>query len=696
MTHAPANFQNPNSDLACSQTAQNLKFEREDWVLFRTLDGLAQKAGVSRDLLPRLVLKELADNGLDAGAVVEVGELPGARGYFVDDDGPGIDGSHEQIARLFSIKRPLVSSKLLRMPTRGAVGNGLRVVAGAVLASDGALTVITRNRRIELRPERDGNTTVVKVEKAKRPVGTRIEISFGPALPCDGYVLNWARAACRMSGYGSGYSGKTSPWWYDATQFHELLDASGDRLVRELVAELDGCTGAKAGEIVAAAGLNRAICSSVTRNQAEKLLRVARAYAKPVNPKRLGAVGPDAFDGAYACVHGVGDNVPIDNIPFVVEAWASPNDDDDDTELSVFVNRTPTTGDIEAARREKKIIFFGCGLAYTVAETTKTAQFEIHLNVITPFMPITSDGKEPNLKPFLAEIEAAIGKVVRKAHRPNSKGESQKSIVLDNLDAVIAEVSGDGEYRFNARQLFYGLRPIVMDETGEELKINNFTGIITDYEEEDGEIEGMYREPRGSITHPHRNETITLGTLMVEKYERPKWTFNKLVYIEKEGVNEALKDNGWLERHDCAVMSSKGFSTRAARDLIDKLDEHDEPITVYAVTDADAYGTMIYQTLQEATKARGARKIQIVHLGLHPWEAVEMGLEVETVEVKKNKEGEEKRKAVADYVKAADESGEHARWPSMVLPSSCRRKKCSRRNWRSGSSPRCARPSPSG
>ena len=73
--------------------------------------------------------------------------------------------------------------------------------------------------------------------------------------------------------------------------------------------------------------------------------------------------------------------------------------------------------------------------------------------------------------------------MVRKAHRPNSReATSQKDVVLDNLDDVIADVSGDGEYRFNARQLFYGLRPIVMDETGEELKIGNFTAIITDYE----------------------------------------------------------------------------------------------------------------------------------------------------------------------------------------------------------------------
>jgi hypothetical protein len=58
---------------------------------------------------------------------------------------------------------------------------------------------------------------------------------------------------------------------------------------------------------------------------------------------------------------------------------------------------------------------------------------------------------------------------------------------------------------------------------------------------------------------------------------------------------------------------------------------------------------MIYQTFQEETRARGARKIKIVNLGLEPREAQEMGLGVEDVE-----EGR-KRKAVADYVREYDE-----------------------------------------
>ncbi len=118
-----------------------MKFQREDWSLFRTLEGLQQRAGVPKERLRRLVRKELTDNGLDTGAEVSVGELPGGS-YYIEDDGPGIEPG--EVASLFSIARPMVSTKLLRLPSRGALGNGLRVVAGAVLASNGSLTVVTR------------------------------------------------------------------------------------------------------------------------------------------------------------------------------------------------------------------------------------------------------------------------------------------------------------------------------------------------------------------------------------------------------------------------------------------------------------------------------------------------------------------------------------------------------------------------
>jgi hypothetical protein len=401
-------------------TSQNLKFEREDWSLFRTVEGLQQKAGVAKNKLRQLVLKELTDNALDGGGVhVRTGPLPDG-GYFVEDDGRGIDGTPEEIAPLFSVARPMVSTKLLRLPLRGALGNGLRVVAGAVLASEGSLIVITRGRRIALHPERDGTTTVARTEVVAFPKGTRIEISFGPELPDDKDALHWSRIACRLAQAGQVYTGKSSPWWYDVAQFHELLYASGARPVRDLIAQLDGCTGAKAGEIVSAAKLGRAICKDITRKQADRLLTVARESARRVTPERLGEVGPIFGDHAHARASGVawfGSAPPFAQIPFMVEAWAKEIPGER-TSLIACANRTPVTGDIHAAREGREIDAFGCGLAHIIAKAPKAKQFDIWINVTTPYMPITSDGKAPDLRPFLNEITAAWG---RRSRRPTGR-----------------------------------------------------------------------------------------------------------------------------------------------------------------------------------------------------------------------------------------------------------------------------------
>jgi hypothetical protein len=434
--------------------------------------------------------------------------------------------------------------------------------------------------------------------------------------------------------------------------------------VREVIAELDGCTGATAGEIVATAKLGRAICKDINRAQAKVLLEAARGHARPVTAERLGAIGADAFPrAAYAMATGsaeFGSVAPKAEIPYVVEAWTEKADGeaaDDDTHLTVCVNRTPITGEIHAARDKRDINAFGCGLSHTVAQVPIGAEFFIALNVITPYVPILSDGKEPNLEPFISAICTAAEKAVKKAHHPTAETRvSQKDVVVEHLDDAIADVSGNDEFRFNQRQLLYVLRPIVKGETGKALSTQNFNAIITDFENEFGEIPGMYREPRGSIYHPHIGETITLGTLMVEDYERPAWSYNKIVYIEKEGFSEALKAARWAERHDCMLMSSKGYTTRAARDLVDKLAKHNEPCTIFCVHDADGFGTMIYQTFQEETKARGARKIKIVNLGLEPWEARELGLEVEEVEEKN------RRKPVADYVRERDDGEDWEEW----------------------------------
>jgi hypothetical protein len=307
------------------------------------------------------------------------------------------------------------------------------------------------------------------------------------------------------------------------------------------------------------------ICAKATGGQATDLLLAARDIVRQVNPKRLGEIGREAFlDMAYAQGTGVvsfGTTSPQAEIPFVIEAWAQQlKDRNASATLLAAVNRTPVSGAISVSRDKRDIDFFGCGLEHTVAKASAGERFSLRFNITTPFMPITSDGKEPDFESFLDTLSTVVQKAVRRARNPSGVAKiSMKDIVLENLEDTIAKISGDGAYRFGERQILYVVRKIVQDEIGQTLTTGNFKGIITDYEAEHGDIPGMYRDPRGSIYHPHLDETTTLGTLMVENYERPSWRFNKLVYIEKEGFSEALKDAGWAACQDCALLSSKGF-----------------------------------------------------------------------------------------------------------------------------------------
>jgi hypothetical protein len=409
------------------------------------------------------------------------------------------------------------------------------------------------------------------------------------------------------------------------------------------------------------------MCDSMSREEATNLLLRARERAKPVRPDRLGAVGLiETLPSAYALVHGeltAGIEAPPAEIPYAVEAWVRANRQGDDrASVMVLVNRTPITGTVNAYKDKSTISLYGCNLSSVSITGTPKGACSIVVNITTPYCPMRTLGKEPDLAPFRDEIVRAIEKAMRRARRDmpadlKPEGVTTQKGVLEHIKEGIAKASGDGAFRFNLRQLFYVLRPRVVEHLGGELSYGNFEKIITDHEEENGPIPGMYRDPRGSLYHPHTRESIPLGTIAVERYKRPEWTFNRILYCEKEGLTEILKATNWPERWDCALVSSKGYASRAVRDLLDLLGDGDEPLTIFCVHDADAYGTMIFETLQEETRARGRRRVSIVNLGLEPWQAISMGPAVEPVE-----RAGTRRVPVADYVADRADGEEWCTW----------------------------------
>ena len=632
-----------------------VQFERESWKEFRTLDGLCRMAGVSRNRIAAVVAKELVDNALDESPIVDVGLLE-HNGFFVQDGGPGIDP--DVVAELFSIKRSQQSTKFLRLPTRGALGNGLRVVASAVLCTKGQLIVSSRNQVMKLTPQDDGSTSIEIIGNYEG-AGTRVEVWLGMDTGViDNQTLRYANIAIRCQ-HGTYYTGKTNGYWYTSRDLYELFNAATDEemTVRKLLAEFE-C----GDNPTISTGFKGRNAYETTLQEAKVLLQRLQEVSKPVKANRLGKCG-DVF-GEY-CVKVEGEfkleaNGEYVRIPYVVEAWAILRSDGRDT-LTVVVNRTPITGEVSAFHEKSDLRVSGCNISeegFCHCITIGKRHMDLFVSILTPYVPKTSEGKNPDLSFFKGAIIDAIKKAAKKAIKANPEKtsiKSQKEVVLENLGDAIKATSGDGKYRVALRQLYYAVRPIVKDEIAKELRYPNFETIINEYERDElgHDLPGIYRDPRGSIYHPHIHETLTLGGLMVERYQPPDWTFNKILFIEKEGFFQTLIDERWPERYDCALISSKGQGTRAAKDLLDSLENIKEDVTVYAIHDADAAGTMIYQSLQDETKARGARKVKIINLGLEPWEGLGMRLDVEPVVY-------EKVQPVARYV--YDEDPDWAKW----------------------------------
>lgn len=606
-------------------------FKREDWTLFQTREGLAQKAGTPPAELVSVMIKELVDNALDAGANAQL-EYD-QTGFTIIDDGQGIPGTDQDLKELFSINRPLSSSKIVRKPSRGALGNGLRVVAGAMWVYSARITVETKGRRLTFQAGEDGKARIIeRAELEQGQQGTRVTVISVPIEHTD--VIPGLNAI--ELNHGTTYSGKTSLYWYNTDSFHALLKSvpEGVTLHKFLSSNFDGCTGTTAGYITA--DYHGRDANTLSPAEADNVLQLGREYTKQVSDRRIGKIGQLPGQIAYSKSKGIytGQGVKGDTpeeLPYIVEVWAMP-----EHERNILaVNKTPVIGNWRFQYQEKEFTAWGCNMYFEIKKRFKgKPKPAIWVNVTTPHMKITTDGKEPDLEPIEIEIETGIRQVIKAAHREANKAKpakrSQREIITAEVDNAVFKISKGGAINYTLRQLFYNIRPAVLDELAKNLDYNYFCQVITDIEGERGEdLPNMLRDDRGIFLHPHDGQETPLGTAAIEKYSRPEYQFNKVLYIEKRGLFQILKEQQIPQRYDLALMSAAGYANRAARDLIDMLGESGEPIQFFCVHDADASGTMIYQTLTEATKARGARQVQIIDFGLHPAEALEMGLQVE-------------------------------------------------------------------
>ncbi|OPZ33079.1 MAG: DNA topoisomerase VI subunit A [Synergistetes bacterium ADurb.BinA166] len=242
--------------------------------------------------------------------------------------------------------------------------------------------------------------------------------------------------------------------------------------------------------------------------------------------------------------------------------------------------------------------------------------------------------------------------------------EPEKWTVREAVLAVIPEASEKasegGTVEFPQRNLFYVVRDLLQRYDVEwgrtkegRLEYPNFTSILREYEETRGGVPFMYQDPRGTFIEPHTGEAFPVGTREVDGYECPSWTFNAVLYVEKEGFNPKLQQVKLAERYDLAILSGKGFSTRAGKRLLAKLAA--EGCKLAVVHDCDLAGYEIARTLQ--AEARGCKALEVVDLGLTWEDAQGQGLQSEEYTLAKRPP-----EAFVQRARQGDVSEEAFRW----------------------------------
>jgi Topoisomerase 6 subunit A/Spo11, Toprim domain len=216
---------------------------------------------------------------------------------------------------------------------------------------------------------------------------------------------------------------------------------------------------------------------------------------------------------------------------------------------------------------------------------------------------------------------------------------TQKEAAWEIMEEAYMAASGNGRLPALARQIYYQARPKIMAMTDDkELAYGYFSQtLLPDYIEEYGVDWDVVYDARGHFEEPHTNQRIGCGTIEVGNYlhatKEPQIVpaefsnanvevigadggIGAVLFCEKEGFNPLFKTVNLANRFDLMIISTKGVSVTAARQLIDNICG-DNDLPLFVLHDFDVAGFLILGTLQRDTRRyQFSSDIEVIDLGL--------------------------------------------------------------------------------
>jgi DNA topoisomerase VI subunit B len=421
--------------------------------------------------------------------------------------------------------------------------------------------------------------------------------------------------------------------WYDSESFNRLIaayiaddeDHGRDRMVREFISEFRGFTRSDMQKTVLdevdAARISLRDFAKQPR-RVDDLLACLQYQTKPVAAKDFGQLGREHFQLRFAALGTVMSTfnykralLDLDDVPYVIEVafGYAPNAIAGRYQI-VGVNWSPSM--INPYRR----LGDGEGLEDLLYDQRVRADERIvlALHIASPRIAYTDKAKSALLLPdkVASAFSNAVRSVtkrwakIRKAEERNAAREDRRLALLTNerkekVNAVAFElmpeayraVSGPKNLWANPRQMMYNARPEILHRTGKD-KFDDayFTQqLLPNFINANPKLTAKWKiayDDRGHFADPHTGLMIGLGTVAVRAYVEklrnleikqaaiasayvktygPHGSYGAVLYIEKEGFLNLLDEVKLAQRFDLAIMSCKGLSVTAARELADEV-----------------------------------------------------------------------------------------------------------------------------
>ncbi len=414
-----------------------------------------------------------------------------------------------------------------------------------------------------------------------------------------------------------------------------------------------------------------------------KLLAAMRERARPIKPKDLGIIGEDHLRARFETIGAALESfnyrkveVEHDGLPYLIEfAFGYCPKSKNGRRIITGINWSASVG----GNPFRNLSTAGESLDSILTEQRAGGNEPIVmvLHLVCPRVEHLDRGKTCIAIP--GRIAATIVDLVRSGTKrwcDQRKAEERHERTKANRDdrlihfkvhkATIKDVayevmrraymaaSTNGTLPANARQIYYAARGEILERTGKDNLDSQYfcQTLLVDYVRETGVDWDIIWDDRGHFTEPHTKHMFGLGTLNVRKYlakigapcfirpsfggggvdtRGPDGRFGAVLFIEKEGFMPLFERVHLAERHDIAIMSTKGMSVTAARILVDKMCGRYK-IPVYVLHDFDVSGFSIFGTLRGNTdRYTFNNAIKVVDLGLRLTDVEALGLQSEQV-----------------------------------------------------------------